>query len=181
MLEECLVELSSRRCRSVRPCSSSASATSARIPTRHRGGSSSTARSASETPGPGFKRRASGHKDRTGTSRCVAPRSPAAGAPSTSSVRLNRPRSPVPSVSKPRLSVRASGDTRLYIGSHTKTGGSQRCLRGYSYSSSCLSCWRSSALGMPSLERNERSSALRRSGLRCARGAPHCRASDGGN
>ena len=48
------------------------------------GGSSSTARSASETPGPGSKRRASGHKDRTGTSRCVASRSPAAGAPSTS-------------------------------------------------------------------------------------------------
>ena len=42
----------SRSCRSARPCSSSASATSARIPTRRPGGSSSTARSASRTPGP---------------------------------------------------------------------------------------------------------------------------------
>ncbi len=56
--------LRSRSCRSVRPCSSSASATSARIPTRRPGGSSSTARSASGTPGPGSRRRATGPNPR---------------------------------------------------------------------------------------------------------------------
>ena len=65
--------LRSRSCRSARPCSSSASATSARIPTRRPGGSSSTARSASRTPGPSSRRRASGRDDlepatRSGTS-----------------------------------------------------------------------------------------------------------------
>ena len=55
--------LRSRNCRSVRPCSSSASATSARIPTRRPDGSSSTAPSASGTPGPSSRRRPPGHND----------------------------------------------------------------------------------------------------------------------
>ena len=55
--------LRSRNCRSVRPCSSSASATSARIPTRRLDGSSSTAPSASGTPGPSSRRRPPGHND----------------------------------------------------------------------------------------------------------------------
>ena len=53
-----------------------------------------------------------------------------------------------------------------------RTGGSQRCLRGYSYSSSCLSCWRSSEALATAAARaeHERSSAwtAQRSPLRQA-------------